>query len=54
MMKPAELAILVNTLSVAIGKFDFTSDELALLGAIFVQIGDTLAAMALQMDMNNK
>lgn len=45
---------MVNTLSVAIGKSDFTSDELALLGAIFVQIGDTLATMAVQMNINNK
>jgi len=48
MLNPDELAVLVNTISVAIGDSIASTDELALLAAIFVQIGDTLSTMALQ------
>lgn len=48
-MQSAEsLSIMVNTLATVIGKYASSAEELSFLGAVFVQIGDTLATMALQ------
>ena len=46
--KGSELAVLTNALSIAIANTDLTTDELALIATIFVQIGDTLATIVAQ------
>ena len=46
MKKENQITILINALAVAIGNSDFDADELAFIAASFVQIGDTLATMA--------
>lgn len=48
MYSPESLSVIVNTLATVIGKYATSADELSFLGAVFVQIGDTLATMAVQ------
>lgn len=47
MIRPEELAVLVNTLAIAIAD-GRTIPEIELLSAVFVQISDTLAIIAIQ------
>ena len=47
MIGPEELAVLVNTLAIAIAN-DRTLSEIELLSAVFEQIADTLATIAIQ------
>ena len=54
MLRPAELAVLVNTLSVAIGSAGFTPEELAVIAAVLTQIGDTLTTMAAQRELTDR
>ena len=49
----SELAILTNALAIAIANADLSTEELALLATILVQIGDTLATIAAQRSFNN-
>lgn len=54
MAKESEITILVNALAVAIGNAGFDTEELAVIAAIFVQIGDTLATMATLRALNGE
>ena len=54
MAKETEITILVNALAVAIGNAGFDTDELAVIAAVFVQIGDTLATMATLRALNGE
>jgi len=47
MLCPTELAILVNTIAIAIGQGK-SQAELNILATIFMQIGDTLTTMSVQ------
>ncbi|MEG0379857.1 MAG: hypothetical protein RR528_04665 [Angelakisella sp.] len=47
MLCPTELAILVNTIAIAIGQGK-SQEELNILATIFMQIGDTLTTMSVQ------
>ncbi len=47
MICPEELAVLVNTLAIAIAQ-DKTIEQLGVLAAVFTQLGDTLATIAVQ------
>ncbi|MDR0925102.1 MAG: hypothetical protein LBT06_18880 [Hungatella sp.] len=49
-MQPCELVMFVSSLACCIAE-DRSSDELALLGAIFSQLGDSLATIAAQQDL---
>lgn len=47
MICPEELAFLVNTLAIAIAQ-DRSTEELNILAAVFMQLGDTLVTISVQ------
>ena len=49
MICPEELAVLVNTLAIAIAQ-DKSIEELNILAAVLVQLGDTLITISVQRD----
>lgn len=51
-MNPCELVTLVSSLACLIAK-DKSQEEITLLGAIFTQLGDSLATIAATQDNNN-
>jgi len=49
MICPEELAVLVNTLAISIAQ-DKSIEELNILGAVFMQLADTLITISVQRD----
>lgn len=49
MICPEELAVLINTLAISIAQ-DKSIEELNILGAVFMQLADTLITISVQRD----
>lgn len=52
-LNPCELTLSVTALANAIAK-DLSNDDVALLGSIFLQLGDTLTTISLQRSLCSK
>lgn len=53
LLSPCELSIAVSALANAIAK-NLTDDQILIVGAVFTQLGDTLATISVQRDIIKK